>query len=75
MPKQEKCSAIDSGRIKNFDSVSLLADYLEVSDETAQRWRRKLVREKKPLVWSYEGIFIDFNPDNYTNKNLNSKSK
>ena len=68
MPKNNPCSVFDCGRIKNFSNTSLLADYLKVDAETTLRWRRRLVKLKKPLIWSYEGILIDFLPEMITNK-------
>jgi len=73
LPKQNACSVFDYGRIKNFTNTSLLADYLKVDAETVRRWRARLVKEKKPLVWSYEGVLIDFNPEQYSKNNLKEK--
>jgi len=68
MPKQNPCCTFDCGKIKFFSNTSLLSDYLKVDAETVLRWRRTLVKEKKPLRWSYEGILIDFQPEVITNK-------
>ena len=70
MPKSHACSVFECGRIKNFTNMSLLADYLNVDEETVRRWRARLVKDEKPLIWSYEGVLIDFNPEQYSKKQL-----
>lgn len=68
MPKQNACATNDCGKMTFFSNTSLLAEYLKVDPETTLRWRRRLVKLKKPLIWSYEGILIDFQPEVITNK-------
>lgn len=69
LPKNNPCATNDCGKLIFFSNTSLLADYLKVDAETVSRWRRRLVSNKKPLIWSYEGILIDFLPEMITNKN------
>ena len=65
MPKSNTCSIFECGRIKIFQNTSLLADYLKVDPETCRRWRRDLVKADRPLIWSFEGMLIDFEPTIY----------
>ena len=68
MPKQNACCAFYAGKMTFFANCSLLAEYLEIDSESVRRWRVRLVKEEKPLIWSYQGILIDFNPTIYNNK-------
>jgi hypothetical protein len=68
MPINKTCATVEQGRIKIFTKTSLLARYLKVDNETVYRWRRRLKKEGKPLVWSYESILIDFEPEIINNQ-------
>jgi len=57
------CAIVEDGTIKIFTNKSLLAGYLDVSGETVRRWA------KKHHLKYYNGIMIDFKPDNFNNKN------
>ena len=65
MPKQNKCAIFECGRIKTFRNTTLLASHLKVDPERVRRWRRNLAKENKLMVWSYYGIVIDFQPEQY----------
>jgi transposase-like protein len=58
-----RCSILENGRIKNCGNVESLAKHLKVDPQKMRRWRRKLFNDKKPLVKYYEGILIDFEPE------------
>jgi hypothetical protein len=69
LPKNNPCATNDCGKLTFFSNTALLADYLKVDAETTRRWRISLVKSGKPLIWSYEGVLIDFKPEVITNKN------
>jgi len=74
MPRHHSCAIFESGRIRYFPTVGLLAKYLKVDSDSARRWRRSLIKEKKVPVKYYEGILIDFQPEINPDKNDHTKT-
>ncbi len=70
MPKSNPCSIFESGRIRNFRNIGLLAEYLKVDGDTCRRWRRSLIKENKVPVKYFEGILIDFEPGDKSKNKL-----
>lgn len=68
MPKNNTCSILESGRMKIFTNVSLLAKYLKRHAETLNRHKRELKAEGKIPVKYYDSVLVDFEPDIYSNK-------
>jgi hypothetical protein len=68
MPKKNPCIINEYGRMSYFKHTSLLAIYLKIDNESVLRWRRRLVKENKPMIWSYQGVLIEFKPTIYSDK-------
>lgn len=68
MSNNNTCSIFESGRIKVFTNVSLLAKHLKIHPETLNRHKRKLKSDGKIPVKYYDSVLVDFEPELHNNK-------